>query len=243
MIPSHFWRKKGPSFAKSLVCWITGFLLVCSHLNLCFSVIQAMTGSQWNVWLFIRSCSGRSHKFHGVTRIWKIHGTRARSRGLEQESILSLETRVQRWDRHCFRYNITPFWSRRTKKTWRCWKALEIVEDLVKSKSRTERLDAVLFLERLMSGTRAAWWWRRKIVRFLKGLVDGSLVGKMSRNLTVHPTVASISDIQPLSETEALSFWDKLSEFWCLSVQDLLWHSNVNFSQAVGNTSSHLTTG
>jgi hypothetical protein len=109
-------------------------------------------------------------------------------------------------------------------------KALEIIENLIKCEGQTEKADAVLLLERLMSGIGAplhsSEGERRLYVRFSKELVDGSLAGKTFRDLAIRPTAASIGDIQPLSEAEALSCWDKLSEIWSSSVQDLLLHSD-----------------
>jgi hypothetical protein len=111
-------------------------------------------------------------------------------------------------------------------------RALEVIGDLIKCGGRAERADAVLLLERLMSGVGASLCGggggeRRKVVLgFSRELVDGSLVGKARRELVIRPATTSIGDIEPLSEAEALLFWKELSEIWTLGVQDFFLQSD-----------------
>ena len=256
--PRSFWKKKGPSFAISLVSTLAILLdyRVFSSprsLKLVFSVIQATAGSRWKgvaahsemwkilLWSFSRIPRNNEDMKNPMAQGQDLEGwndTRERAyRLLKQEFREGIGV--------AFVTILLDAEVGGRKNYEDVGKALEIVQDLMTSERQTEKLDAVLLLERLMSGIGAPLHGsegeRRLYVRFSMELVDGSLAGKTFRDLKILPTTAPIGDIQPLSEAEAHSFWEKLSEIWSSIVQDFLLHSDDNLP--VGSSlSRHSTT-
>jgi len=255
--PRSFWKKKGPSFAISLV---SIFVVLLDYrvftsprsLKLVISVIQATAGSRWKrvavhsemwkilLWAFSRIPRNDEDLKDPMAQGQDLEGwndTRERAyRFLKQEFREGIGVAFVTILLH------SEIGGRRNHED--IGKALEIVQDLMKSERQAEKLDAILLLERLLSGIgiplHGSEGERRLCVRFSIELVDGSLAGKTFRDLTILPTAAPICDIRPLSEEEALSFWDKLSEIWSSGVQDFLLHSDDNLP--VGSSLSRLST-
>ena len=113
-------------------------------------------------------------------------------------------------------------------------KAIAMIGDLLVHGEDGLKRDAVLMLDRLMSGigapplSRAAKEVEFKIL-FSKDLFDGALLGKHWREFTVQPTIVAVEDIHPLCEEEVSAFWNQLAKCWASIVQDLLLHSDDNF--------------
>ena len=253
---SRFWKKKGPSFAISLVSALVILLdyqIFTSprSLKLVFFVIQATAGSLWKrvavhselwkmlLWSFSRIPSNDEDLKYSMPNGQDIEGwndTRERAyRVLKQEVRDGIGVAF-----------VAVLLHSQTDGRREIGKALEIIEDMLKCDGLSERADAVLLLERLVNDIGAplhdSGGERKLYVRFSEELINGSLVYKTFRDLSIQPTVTHIGHIQPLSEAEALSFWDQLSEMWSSIVQHFLLHSDdslpvgISWSQLVTNS-------
>ena len=245
-----FWKKKGPLFAISLLSALAILLdyrifISPRSLKLFFLVIRVTAGRRWKhlavhsdmwkilLWSFSRIPRTEEHLSSPMADGQDLEGwndTREKAyRVLKQDVRDGIGTAFVTVLLHCGAGD--------QRDPEDVGKALEIMEDVMKCDGRTEKNDVLQLLEKLMCGIGAASDGgegdRALQVRFSKQLVDGSLVGKRFRDLTTQPNASSIGSIQPLSEPEAFSFWDKLSEIWSSSVQDCLLHSDDDLSVGI----------
>lgn len=245
-----FWKKKGPSFAISLLSALAILLdyrIFTSprSLKLIFFVIRVTAGRRWKnlavhaemwkilLWSFSRIPRTEEDLLDPMADGQDLEGwndTREKAYlVLKQDVTDGIGTAFVAVLLH------SDAGGRRDPEDVR--KALEIMEDVIKCDGRIEKGDVLRLLERLMSGIGATLNGsdeeRELQVRFSKQLIDGSLVGRRFRELAIQPKATSISNIQPLSEAEAFAFWDKLSEIWSSSVQDCLLHSDDDLSVGI----------
>lgn len=238
----RFWRKKGPSFGISLASIISVLLdyrIFTSprSLKLVFLVLSQVVGrsgrngvhtEMWKIliWAFSRIPTNEKHLEDRMAQEWDIdrwRDTRERAyRLLKQEVKNGLGISLVRVLLRC-----APHGKRDLSDVE---KAIALVEDLLTQGDGSAKHDAMMLLERLMSGigapppSRTMEGVELEIV-FSKDLLDGSLLRQNWTEANVTSTVVSTDDIQPLFEEEASAFWHRLSQCWFLIVQDLLQHS------------------
>ena len=235
----EFWQRKGPGFAVSLAS--TFLVLLDYHifisppaLKLVFSAITETASRRWThvnahtelwkilLWAFSRlprkekDLEDTMGRMESLNR-WK--DTRERAfRVVKQELKNGLGAALVGALLCC-----TPDGVRETGDVE---KAVEVLEDMLVVEDEDMKRDVILLLERLLCGiggqSQDKKEWKDATVEFSRDIVDGSLIGKTLRELTVQPTKFPLEGIRPLSEAEAFVVWDRLSAIWVSIVQDLL---------------------
>jgi hypothetical protein len=243
----QFWQRKGLFFGiflASAISVLLDYRIFTSprSLKLVFLVLAQVAGSKrrndvahtemWKIliWAFSRIPTSEQHLEDRMAQEQGLEGwsnTREKAyRLLKQEVKNGLGVSLAKVLLRCVRHG------RRDSRDVE--KAIAMIEDLLVQGEDGSKRDAVLLLDRLMSGigapplSRAAKEVEFETI-FSKDLLDGALTGKHSREVTVRPTVVAVEDIHPLCEEEVSAFWDQLSKCWASIVQDLLLHSDDNF--------------
>ncbi len=238
-----FWQRKGPGFAVSLASMLLTLLdyrvfISPPALKLVFSVITETASRRWThvnahtemwkllIWAFSRLPRKEKDLEDSMARMQSLNrwrDTRERAfRVVKQELKQDLGIALVGALLWC-----TPDGVRETSDVK---KAVEILEEMLIGEDEGVKRDVVLLLERLLSGiggqSQEKTEWKDVTVGFASGLVEGSLIGKTLRELTIQPAKIPFEGIRPLSEAEASAFWDRLSAIWVLIVQDFLVKTN-----------------
>ena len=235
----EFWQRKGPGFAVSLAS--TFLVLLDYHifisspaLKFVFSVITETASRRWThvnghtelwkilLWAYARLPRTEKDSKDTMARIqspnrWK--DTRERAfRVVKQELKSGLGVTLVGALLWCAPDGV--------RETGDVEKAVEVLEDMLTREDEGVRRDIILLLERLLSGIGGQSQDKKErkdaTVEFARDLVDGSLIGKTLRELTLQPAKFPLEGIRPLSEAEVFVVWDRLSAIWVLIVQDFL---------------------